>query len=181
MRLNAGVEVRRPTAGAAFTEARKVAATLTQVLIEAGIGIKDLRTNQLSLGPEYETYPKVAGYRAAQGVEAVVRDIESADRVVDAVAAVGEDVRLNGLSFEVSDTRAALEAARDAAFKDAKARAGQYAKLAGRVLGRALTINEENVVRNPPAMAGAMFAEKSSISPGQQNISVDVLVSYELK
>ncbi|SNR89272.1 hypothetical protein SAMN05216276_100155 [Streptosporangium subroseum] len=181
MRLNAGVEVRRPTAGAAFTEARKVAATLTQVLIAAGIAAKDLRTNQLSLGPEYETYPKVSGYRAAQGVEAVVRDIESADRVVDAVAAVGEDVRLNGLSFEVSDTRAALEAARDAAFKDARARARQYAKLAGRALGRALTINEENVVRNPPAMAGAMFAEKSSISPGQQNISVDVLVSYELK
>jgi uncharacterized protein YggE len=181
MRLNAGVEVRRPTAGAAFAEARKVAATLTQVLIEAGIEAKDLRTNGLSLGPEFENYPKVSGYRAAQGVEAVVRDIESADRVVDAVAAVGEDVRLNGISFEVSNSRAALEAARDAAFKDAKARAKQYATLAGLELGRPVTISEENVILNPPPMAGAMFAEKSSISPGRQTISVNVQVVYKLK
>ena len=180
MRLRAGIEVRRPTAGAAFSEARRLAAVLTRVLIEAGIEAKDLQTKELSLGPEHDPYPKVTGYRAAQGVEAVVRNIESADRVVDAVAAVGEDVRLNGVSFEVSDNREALKAARDAAFKDAKARAEQYARLGGHRLGRIMTINEQNVDSNPQPRAFAMLADAGSISPGRQTISVTVQVTFRL-
>jgi uncharacterized protein len=181
MRLRAGIEVRRPTAGAAFSEARRLAAALTQVLIGAGIEAGDLQTNELSLGPEHDPYPKVSGYRAAQGVEAVVRNLGSADRVVDAVAAVGTDVRLNGVSFEVSDTRAALRAARDAAFKDAKARAEQYARLGGQKLGRLVTINEENVDSNPQPRAFAMVADAGSISPGRQAVSVTVRVTFRLR
>ncbi|MDP9845269.1 SIMPL domain-containing protein [Streptosporangium lutulentum] len=180
MRLNVGVEVRRPTAGAAFAEARKVAAALTQVLVKAGIEAKDLRTNALSLGPEYENYPKVVGYRATQGVEALVRDIGSADRVVDAVGSMSEDVRLNGISFEVSDDGAALRAARDAAFVDARARAEQYAGLAGRELGRVVTITEEDVSRPVVLMAAAKFEDGGSISPGRQTITVNVQVVYQL-
>ncbi|MFD8559919.1 SIMPL domain-containing protein [Streptosporangium canum] len=182
MRLNTGVEVRRTTAGAAFADARKAAAKLTEALLGAGIAAKDLQTNELSLGPVYDNYPVVAGYRAAQGVEAVVRDVDSADKVIDAVAAVGEEARLNGVSFEVSDTRKALKAARDAAFEDARARAEQYAGLAGDELGRVVSISEEGGTPPSPVMfSGAMAADKASISPGQQNISVRVRVVYELR
>lgn len=182
MRLNAGVEVRRGTAGQAFADARKAAARLTGALLRAGIDSKDLRTNELSLGPEYDTHPKVSGYRAAQGVEAVVRDVESADRVIEAAVAAGEETRLNGVSFEVSDSRRMLRAARDAAFKDARARAEQYAQLSGRELGPVLTISEESVTPPRPMTFGAgMAADKSSISPGQQSVSVTVRVVYELR
>ncbi|MER7134194.1 SIMPL domain-containing protein, partial [Streptosporangium saharense] len=88
MRLNTGVEVRHASASQAFAAARAAAARLTSALRRAGVATEDLRTSELSLGPEYENYPKVSGYRAAQGVEAVVRDLESADRVIE--AAVGE-------------------------------------------------------------------------------------------
>ncbi|MDP9861690.1 MULTISPECIES: SIMPL domain-containing protein [Streptosporangium] len=183
MRLNAGVEVRRATAGEAFAAAREAAARLTNALLKAGIEAKDLRTDELSLGPEYDDYPKVSGYRAAQGVEAVVRDIEAADKVIDAAAGVGEDARLNGVSFEVSNTRKILKAAREAAFKDAAARAEQYARLAGRELGRILSIDEETVTPPPPVtFGGAMLADKAaSVSPGQQSVSVRVRVVYELR
>ncbi|MBB4941272.1 hypothetical protein FHR32_005649 [Streptosporangium album] len=180
MRLNAGAEARRATAGAAFADARKAAAKLTEALLAAGIQARDLRTNELSLGPEYSTYPTISGYRAAQGVEAVVRDIGSADKVIDAVAAVGEEARLNGISFEVSNNRRLLRAARDAAFRDAGARAAQYARLAGRELGPVLTISEEDASPPPIRFAGAALADKASISPGQQTVSVDVRVVYGL-
>ncbi|MFJ2029220.1 SIMPL domain-containing protein [Streptosporangium sp. NPDC087985] len=180
MRLDAGVEVRRPTAGAAFADARTAAAKLTQALLAAGIQAKDLRTNDLSLGPEYSTYPTVSDYRAAQGVEAVVRDIASADKVIDAVAAVGEEARLNGISFEVSNNRGVLRAARDAAFRDAAARAVQYARLAGRELGPVLTISEEETSSPPIRFAAAAPVDSTSISPGQQALSVQVRVVYEL-
>src|SRR4051794_304678 len=81
MRLNTGVEVRKTAAAEAFAAVRTAAARLTEALKEAGIAPEDLRTSELSLGPEYEVYPKVAAYRAAQGVEALIRDLSRADRV----------------------------------------------------------------------------------------------------
>ena len=65
-----------------------------------------------------------------------MRDLSRADRVIDAVAAVGEEARLNGLSFELSDPDGAEAGARRA-FKGRRGpRPRQYAELAGRALGR---------------------------------------------
>lgn len=179
MRLTTGVEVRRDSASAAFRDSRKAAAKLTKALREAGIDADDLRTNELSLGPEYETYPKIAGYRAAQGVEAVVRDLSQADKVIETVAGVGEEARLNGIAFELSDPAKALAAARARAFKQAKAKAEQYAKLAGRPLGQVVSVSEEvQGGPQPMMMAAGMMEDKASISPGRQTISVSVRVVY---
>ncbi|MBE1561631.1 SIMPL domain-containing protein [Nonomuraea africana] len=181
MRLSAGVEVRAASAGEAFKAVRAGAAKLTAALVAAGVAAKDLRTNELSLGPEYEAYPKVSGYRGAQGVEAVVRDLNQADRIIDAAVAVGEDVRLNGISFEVSDPGALLEAARAAAFRDAQAKARQFAELAGRRLGEVVLVSDE-VTGGPQPLtfAGAVAEDRSSVSPGRQNLSVNVRVVYSL-
>ncbi|GAA0932268.1 SIMPL domain-containing protein [Nonomuraea longicatena] len=176
MRLTAGVEVREPAAGAVATATRAAAARLSRALTDAGVAARDLRTTELSLGPEYTTYPEVSGYRAAQGVEAVVRDLAGADQVIDAVAAVGEESRLNGIAFEVSDPAAALVEARRLAFEDARARAAQYAELAGRPLGRVLSIAEEPARGAHPVPMAA--AERSSLSPGEQTVAVEVRVEY---
>ncbi|MEU4231495.1 SIMPL domain-containing protein [Nonomuraea sp. NPDC026600] len=179
MRLNTGVEVRRTSAAEAFAAVRAAAARLTEALIGADIAPEDLRTSELSLGPEYEVYPKVAAYRAAQGVEALVRDLSRADRVIDAVAAVGEEARLNGVSFELSDPAGVLVEARVRAFRDAAAKAAQYAGLAGRPLGRVVSVTEE-LRGGPQPLAFATLAaeERGSISPGHQTLSIGVRVVY---
>ncbi|NUW31414.1 SIMPL domain-containing protein [Nonomuraea sp. SMC257] len=179
MRLSAGVEVRGASAAQAFAEVRAAATRLDAALREAGVAAEDLRTSELSLGPEYEAYPKVSGYRAAQGIEAVVRDLARADRVVDAVAGVGEEARLGGVFFELSDPAAALAQARERAFRDAAAKAAQYAELAGRALGRVVSVTEDPR-GGPQPMAFATMAaeERSSISPGRQTLSVGVRVVY---
>ncbi|MEV0344515.1 SIMPL domain-containing protein [Nonomuraea sp. NPDC050680] len=179
MRLNAGVEVRRTSAAEAFAAVRAAAVRLTQALTGAGLAPEDLRTSELSLGPEYEVYPKVAAYRAAQGVEALVRDLPRADRVIDTVAAVGEEARLNGVSFELSDPTAALAEARERAFRDAAAKAAQYAELAGRPLGGVISVTEELTGGPQPMVFAALAAdEKASISPGRQTLSIGVRVVY---
>ncbi|MEV1241322.1 SIMPL domain-containing protein [Nonomuraea sp. NPDC050022] len=179
MRLNAGVEVRRTSAAEAFAAVRAAAVRLTEALTGAGIAPEDLRTSELSLGPEYEVYPKVAAYRAAQGVEALVRDLSRADRVIDTVAAVGEEARLNGVSFELSDPSGALAEARTRAFRDAAAKAAQYAELAGRSLGGVVSVTEESVGGPQPMAFAALAAEeKASISPGRQTLSIGVRVVY---
>ncbi|SDI21327.1 hypothetical protein SAMN05421505_13851 [Sinosporangium album] len=180
MRLNAGVEARRPTAGEAFAAARAAAGRLTQALLDAGVQAKDLQTNDLSLGPEFEVHPKVSGYRASQGVVAIVRDVSTADKVIEAAASVGEEVRLNGVSFEISNPEAATKAARDRAFQDALAKATQYAELADRRIGRVVSISEEGGVSPRPFLMGAAaVADKESISVGQEITSVTVRVVFE--
>jgi uncharacterized protein YggE len=179
MKLNAGVEVRRASAAEAFAAARAAAARLAGALREAGIAADDLRTSELSLGPEYEVYPKVAAYRAAQGVEALVRDLSRADRVIDAVAGVGEEARLNGVSFEVSDPAGVLGEARARAFADAAGKAAQYAGRAGRPLGRVVSVTEEAGGGPRPLGFATMAAEdNASVSPGRQTLSVGVRVVY---
>ncbi len=181
MRLNAGVEVRRRSAAEAFAEVRTAAARLSEALRGAGIAEEDLRTTELSLGPEYETYPKVSAYRAAQGVEVVIRDLARADRVIDAVAGVGEEARLHGVAFEVSDPSAALGRARDRAFADAAAKAAQYAELAGRRLGGVVSVSEE-VERGPqPLRFAAAVEDAGSVSPGRQTLTAVVRVGYRFR
>ncbi|MFE3448108.1 SIMPL domain-containing protein [Nonomuraea sp. NPDC059194] len=182
MRLSVGVEVRRATAGEAFKAARSASATLTRALVRAGVSADDLTTNELSLGPEYESYPKVTGYRGAQGVDAIVRDLSKADKIIDAAAAVGNEVRLNGITFEVSNPGRQLEAARAAAFKDAGVKAKQYAALAGRQLGEVLEISEEVTGGPTPVhLTGALVEDKASVSPGRQTLGVNVRVVYRLR
>jgi uncharacterized protein YggE len=177
MRLNVGVEIRGDTAGEAFAAARAAAGRLTAALIAAGVGETDLRTSDLSLGAEYEKYPKAIGYRASQGTQALVRDLSAADAVVDAAARVGDEVRFHGITFEVSKAASLLKQARAEAFRDAEDKAGQYAALAGYRLGRAVKIEEEG---DGGPSRFAMAADKASIEPGQRTLAVAVRVVYEL-
>ncbi|TDE41506.1 DUF541 domain-containing protein [Nonomuraea mesophila] len=178
LRLHAGVEVRRASAADAFAAVRSAAARLAEALSGAGIAPEDVRTAELSLGPEYESYPKVAAYRGARGVEVVVRDLAGADGVIDTVAEVGEEARLNGVVFEVSDPAAALREARVLAFRDAAAKAAQYAELAGRPLGRVVSVSEE-VGSGPQPLTMAAAESGASISPGRQTLTVRVRVGYD--
>ncbi|MFC4119369.1 SIMPL domain-containing protein [Nonomuraea zeae] len=180
LRLHAGVEVRRASAAESFAAVRAAAARLAEALREAGVAAQDVRTVELSLGPEYEAYPKVAAYRAAQGVEVVVRDVARADHVIDTVAGVGEEARLNGLAFELSDPGKALKDARTQAFRDAAAKAAQYAELAGRPLGRVVSVSEQVMGGPRPLRAQVAMAESApSVSPGSQTLSVSVEVGYD--
>lgn len=182
LRLHAGVEVRRASAAEAFAAVRAAAARLAVALRQAGVAPEDVTTAELSLGPEYETYPKVAAYRAAQGVEVVVRDVSRGDHVIDTVVGVGEEARLNGVGFEVSDPAKALAGARVSAFRDAAAKAAQYAGLAGRPLGRVVSVREE-LRGGPPVplrQLAQTFAESdASISPGRQALTVVVTLGYD--
>lgn len=179
MRLNAGVEVRKDTAGEAFAAVRAAAGRLTDALLEAGVAEKDLRTNDLSLDAEYDK-SKVVAYRASQGVQAVVRDLSTADAVVDAAAAVGDEVRFRGISFVVSKAGDLLKKARDAAFEDARSKAEQYAGLAGYNLGKVLRIEEEDSGGSSRFAFAAAPEGGASIEPGTSSVTAAVRLLYEL-
>ncbi|MFI6789382.1 SIMPL domain-containing protein [Nonomuraea sp. NPDC050383] len=176
MRLSVGVEVRRDRAAAAFSAAKATRARLAAAVQGAGISVNDLRTENLTLGAEYKDGAQVVGYRASQGVEVLLRDLSRADAVIDAVAAVGDEVQINGVTFEISKGETLVQQARAAAYRDALAKARQLAALAGRHVGRVVRMDEQ---AEAPTRQYAM-ADGAFVSPGESSVSVIVNVVYEL-
>jgi uncharacterized protein len=80
-----------------------------------------------------------------------------------AVTASGDAARVHGLGLVVGDPAAALAAARELAWRDARARAEQYAALAGTTLGRVLRIDETaGESHGPHFQAAARYVAESA-------------------
>ena len=77
------------------------------------------------------------GYTAYQNLSVTVRDAALVGALVDAFAGVaGNALTIDHIGFDVADPQPLLARARESAFADARAKAEQYAALAGRELGR---------------------------------------------
>jgi len=118
-----------------------------------------------------------------------IRKLGDAGTIIDAAAAlVGNEINIGGISFYVNDTEAVIGAARAAAITNAKARADQYAGAANAKVGAVMTISEVSSPVTGPiyyqmAAADRAGATPSStpVSPGTQDLTIDVTVVYELK
>src|SRR5205814_8985827 len=62
--------------------------------------------------------------------------------IVAAQKAVGDDIQLNGINLQLSDNTTQLKGARQAAMAVAAARAKEWANLAGRHLGKVVSVSE---------------------------------------
>jgi uncharacterized protein YggE len=159
-------------------------------LKRAGIADKDLRTTSISLQPQYRYAenqpPVITGYQASNMVTVKFRDIGKAGAVLDALVATGAN-QINGPELGLDDPAAAMDEARLDAMAKAKARADLYARAAGLRVKRILSISESafEMPRPVPIMmrAQGMVADsaQSKILPGEQELSVNLSVRFELE
>ena len=153
-------------------------------LTAGGVQAKDLQTSGLSIQPDYDNRGRPRGYRADESLTVTLRDLRTAGAAVTkAVAAGGNQVRVEGLSVGLDSTTALAAGARTRAVADAKARATQYAEAAGRSLGAVVSISEsvQDPVDSPYKGAyatGASLAAQVPIQAGSQAVVVRVTVVY---
>lgn len=114
--------------------------------------------------------------------------MDDAGKIIDALTTI-DGLLVNGGHYTNDDETSTLEAARKLAFENAKAKAEELAKLAGMKLGKPVSINEtvsgggyyppmyyaRNAVMEDSAMGG------TEINPGEQELSVQVNVVFEIK
>lgn len=188
LRINFGVSVLRPTVEAAVSDAADLADGLISTLQSLGVAEEDLQTANYSIYPEYDysgDRQRLTGYRVNNTVVATIRDPESAGPIVDsAVASVGDEIVVSGVSFAIEDDDELLTAARAAAWEDARAKAQQLADLAGVALGSAVAISETIDSSSPVPIYRDFFGEAGAdaatpIEPGQQQVSVNIQVRFE--
>ena len=113
-------------------------------------------------------------------------DIAKLGKIMDALVATGAN-QINGPTFDLDDAKkeAAYDEARRAAVEKAQARAEMYAKTLGRKVRRIVSISEGGSFAPPrpmPMMAMKAMdrAESTPISPGENVLSVNLDVVFEL-
>ena len=184
--VNLGVQRDARDAGAAMAAASEAAAAVLETLGAAGIEARDIQTTRIGLDPRYarqtdNSPPRITGYIASNDLSVRVRNLETLGAVLDAVVAEGAN-SFRGLSFGVDDSTALSKAAREAAVRDATARAETLSEAAGVTLGPIQSISESGGSIAPqPMMRGAMMAESAvPVAEGEIDVMARVTIVYAI-
>ena len=195
--LSLGVEVIDDTVAEARSRAAESLQEVKDALTEKGIAEADIGTSHFRIRPDYDYSQEggrtLIGYRVSNGLRVTVRDTatdtDNVGPIIDAaVAAGGDDIVFNSLSFSFSDTSAMELQAREAAVADLEAKAGKLAEFAGRELGDLKLLTEgggggggifpEAAVLL--AAGSAAYGLDSLVTAGEGEVTVIVFGVYEL-
>ena len=186
-RVTAGVVSEGETAKAALDKNSATMSGVLKGLSEAGISNEDVKTTGFRVSPRYSHNrdgkpPQILGYSVSNDVHVAVRDLEKLGALLDRLVSLGAN-QIGGLTFDIANNEKLEDEARKKAIANAKSRAELYAQAAGATLGEVLTISEGNTSVSPrgPMLARAAMAERVPIAEGQQEIAIQVTVSYRLK
>ena len=187
--LELGVETRGSTPAEALDACARALDQVRAALDAEGVEPARRTTSGLQLHEDWESRQPGQGpvaYQAGARLTVRLAEPERAGQVAAAaVAAGGDGARVHGLGLAAGDPAAVAAAAREAAWRDALARAGQYAELAGMALGPVLEIRE---APPPPPDARPMrllAAEAGpagpATEPGETTVWAAVSVTWALR
>lgn len=192
--LHMGVEARADTVEEARSEAASAMDAVKAALEAYGIAETDIQTRHFSIHPEYVWRDMtdrerghyreqvLVGYRVTNTVEVKVRHLDQVGEIIDDAARAGGDaIRVNHVSFTVEDPAQYERQAREAAVKEARAKAQDMASWAGESLGSLMQLEEAGA---PSPVRVDMAAERflaedaaapaTPISPGELEVRVTV-------
>jgi uncharacterized protein YggE len=186
--ISVGIQSQAATAAKAQQAASAAMTRIIDAVKKAGVADIDLKSQWVSLQPQYAyspsgtVPPRVTGYQANQALAIKVRAIETTGAVIDAAVAAGA-TQVSGISFSVADPTAATAQARNAAMADAKKRAQALAQAAGVSLGTLLTVTEVSAPSPVPYMAGDVKAGVDVATPvqvGTTDLEVTVTATFAI-
>jgi len=186
------------TAQAAATAAENA---VVSYLKSQGIADTDIQTTDYNINPQYDYSssvcpaggycppgnPTLTGYQVSETVSVKVRDTSKAGAVLAGVGSKGA-TNVSGLSLTVSNEKALEVQARGKAIQDAESKAQALAKQLGVQLVRIVGYSDNSgggPVYYAKASSGmaldAQAAPAPAIPTGQNKITSDVTVTYEIK
>jgi uncharacterized protein len=182
--MSMGVSTRQGTAVEAMTAANTEITAVLKAIKGQGVQDADIQTTGINVYQDQQY--NVVGYRASNTVNVKIHHMANIGTVLGAAqGAVGNDIQISGIALQLSDNTNQLKGARQGAMTAAAARAKEWANLAGRHLGKVLSVSE--VIGGgssySPCGAGGQCGGGGGGAPvqaGQMNVTVDVAVVYEL-
>jgi uncharacterized protein YggE len=184
VRVRAGVRCDAEDVSTALSDASARASALARAARDHGVDDRDLQTTGTGVHSRYDRDgAAVVGYTAYQTLSVTVRDTGRVGDLVQAFAgAAGNALTIEHIGLELADPSPVLAAARTAAFADARAKAQQYAALAGRGLGKVVGLTD--VVTGGVQPRYELMAATQAAAPvelGETSVAVTVTVRWEWK
>lgn len=187
--VSAGVVTQHRSARSAMADnATKMSAAFA-ALRAAGIAERDLQTAGINLAPQYvyeeNKPPRLTGYQVTNTVNVKIRDLTKIGPVLDALVAQGIN-QISGPNFQIEDSDAALDRAREEAMRKAMRRGELYARGAGMRIKRVVSINESGGYQpqpQPMVLMSRMAADSAQtpVASGEVTMSIQLSVQFELE
>jgi uncharacterized protein YggE len=190
----------KPTVADAQADATAKANAVLSYLKSAGIDEKGIQTSSYSINPQYDYAGSVCangycppgkqtlrGYEVRQTTTIKVRDTAKAGDILAGIGNKGA-TEVSGLQFTFDNPQQGQIEARTKAIADATAKAKELAKELGVSLVRIVSFNESSggspvpmYARNLDSAAGAAAQSSPEISVGQNKVTSNVSVTYEIR
>jgi hypothetical protein len=163
-------------------------------LKKLGIEDKDIKTSNYNLNPVYnytnDRGQELIGYEVSQNLTLKIRDLTKIGDVIAKTTEQGAN-QIGNISFTIDDEFALMNQARELAIQKAQEKAALIAAQSGMKLGEIKGVFE-NSNPTPPIMysysnakmdasGGGAEISSPSIQSGQNEIKVEVSLSYEVK
>ena len=185
--ISLGVTHEAPSAREALSLVNAAVAAVLADLSAAGVDGKDMQTNGLSLNPIWDHRSnsngpaKIRGYQASNTVSVRVRDLPNLGRVLDSVVSEGAN-QFHGLTFGLQQPRPLQDQAREAAVKDALAKARLFANAADVTLGQIVSISENGGSRPQPMMRmeAAVVMDSVPVAEGEVGLTMSVTMVFDI-
>jgi uncharacterized protein YggE len=184
--LNLAVAARAANPSDATARASYAMQAMREAVIRSGADERTLATTSVSLNPVHDPWPTVVAYEASLSLAVRTTDLEHVgSMLVAAVQAGGDGARVDGIAFSHDDAAGLESAARDAAYANARAKAEQYAGLAGQALGEVRHIAEAEIggggmPKRMMAMAAADSEGAMPVDGGEGSVTAVVTVTWAL-
>lgn len=203
--LDFSVFTEAATSKAAQDANSKKSQQITDFLKKQNIDEKDVKTTYYNIYPKYSYYPpviyderqvqaypmpteppepKIVGYQVTQGFQVKVRDFDKLSEVVDGLVANGVN-NVNNLGFSIEDPEKLRAEARTLAIADAKEKADELKGKIGIKLGKIVNFYEDiygyQFADGRGGGIEALPAKGPSLPPGENEITVSVTLTYQIK
>lgn len=182
LRVSLGVEHVAPDVAAAVGRVGERTDAVMAALRGQGIEEAQLGTSAVNVFQEYREPDSAPAYRASHTITVETKDLTGFGALLNAaVDAVGNNLSLHGLQFDIEDKTGLLVQARELAFQQAKERAGQLAALAGYSLGSVTAISETYQQEGIPIVrmaASKAYDSTLTITPDDHTVSVSLQVNF---
>jgi len=180
-----GIATKGQTAREALTANSARMQRLIAALEAAGVDEKSIKTQNVSVGPNYEDGPgATGGYTATNSVSVRIRQIDRAGAVLEAASNAGAN-QVYGPALTREDREGLEQKALENAVANARQRAGTLAKAAGVGVGRVTAIVEAaeggGIIYEGGRMAMDAASEKVPIEKGTEEITASVTVTFEIE
>lgn len=193
--LTLGIETRDKTLAATQADNQRRTTAVITMLKNAGIAATDIRTDRVSVAPQYERYDSlnIAHYAMRQTVAVKLKNLDQFSSLVASALEVGAS-HVDNIEFVTSEIRTHRDRARTKALKAAREKATAMAAELGVKPTKVLSITEGSTSYSPwrvsPAnlMANAVqIAESGPSEPdgglalGLISVSAEVSVSFAIE